>query len=171
MEFELETNKRTAKDVLGYLFDYGDYGECIWTDFYFKNVSKYLWSILNIELPLLEKNNIAPSPENTEKCKRIFNTVLLMMHLPLSLEYLLKNRSYKIDVDIDHDDSDPRSVLYTAIHNVEDFVERIPEEYFISPASIKYHGAFSGGLMYHSLGVLKSVLDTCDVYMYKYYES
>ena len=171
MEFELETNKRTAKDVLGYLFDYGDYGECIWTDFYFKNVSKYLWSILNIELPLLEKNNIAPSPENTEKCKRIFNTVLLMMFLPLSLEYLLKNRSYKIDVDIDYDDSDPKSVLYTAIHNVEDFVERIPEEYFISPASTKYHGAFSGGLMYHSLGVLKSVLDTCDVYMYKYYES
>lgn len=171
MEFELETNKRTAKDVLEYLFDYGDYGECIWTDFYFKNVSKYLWSILNIEPPLLEKNNIAPSPENTEKCKRIFNTVLLMMFLPLSLEYLLKNRSYKIDVDIDYDDSDPRSVLYTAIHNVEDFVERIPEEYFISPASIKYHGAFSGGLMYHSLGVLKSVLDTCDVYMYKYYES
>ena len=171
MEFELETNKRTAKDVLEYLFDYGDYGECIWTDFYFKNVSKYLWSILNIELPLLEKNNIAPSPENTEKCKRIFNTVLLMMFLPLNLEYLLKNRSYKIDVDIDYDDSDPRSVLYTAIHNVEDFVERIPEEYFISPASIKYHGAFSGGLMYHSLGVLKSVLDTCDVYMYKYYES
>ena len=171
MEFELETNKRTAKDVLECLFDYGDYGECIQTDFYFKNVSKYLWSILNIELPLSEKNNIAPSPENTEKCKRIFNTVLLMMFLPLSFEYLPKNRSYKIDVDIDYDDSDPRSVLYTAIHNVEDFVERIPEEYFISPASTKYHGAFSGGLMYHSLGVLKSVLDTCDVYMYKYYES
>ena len=171
MEFELETNKRTAKDVLEYLFDYGNYGECIQTDFYFKNVSKYLWSILNIKLPLLEKNNIAPSPENTRKCKRIFNTVLLMMYLPLSLEYLPKNRSYKIDVDIDYDDTNPRSVLYTAIHNVEDFVKRIPEEYFTSPASIKYHGAFSGGLMYHSLGVLKSVLDTCDVYMYKYYES
>ena len=86
MEFELETKKITAKDVLEYLFSY--YGESVKTDIYFKNVSKYLRSILNTEMPLSEKNHIAPSPENTEKCKRIFNTVLLMMFLPLSLEYL-----------------------------------------------------------------------------------
>lgn len=163
MEFELETRKITAKDVLECLFSY--YGESVKTDVYFRTVSKYLWSILNTEMPLSEKNHIAPSLENTEKCKRIFNTVLLMMFLPLSLKYDPKNRSYKIDVDIDYDDTNPRSVLYTAIHNVEDFVERIPEEYFTSPASTKYHGAFSGGLMYHSLGVLKAVLDTCDVYL------
>ena len=163
MEFELE-----AKDILEYLFNYGD-GH-VETDVYFKNVSKYLWNILNIEKSSSE-NHIAPSQENTETCKRVFNTVLLMMYLPLSLEYLSKIKSYKINKEIDYDDSNPKSVLYTTIHNVQDFVERIPEEYFISPASIKHHGAFSGGLMYHSLGVLKSVLDTCDVYMYKYYES
>ena len=170
MEFELETNEKTAKDVLEYLFSY--YGESVKTDIYFKNVSKYLRSILNNEMSLSEKKYVAPSPENTEKCKRIFNTVLLMMYLPLSLKYIPGIKSYKIDIEIDYDDSDPRSVLFTAIHNVKDFVERIPEEYFISPASTKYHGAFSGGLMYHSLGVLKAVLDTCDVYLTdKYYES
>lgn len=169
MEFELETNEKTAKDVLEYLFSY--YGESVKTDFYFKKVSIYLWSILNTEMPLSEKKYVAPSPENTEKCKRIFNTVLLMMYLPLSLKYIPDIKSYKINIEIDYDDSDPRSVLYTAIRNVEDFVERIPEEYFTSPASTKYHGAFSGGLMYHSLGVLKSVLDICDAYMYEYYES
>ena len=163
MEFELETNEKTAKDVLEYLFSY--YGESVKTDFYFKKVSSYLWSILNTEIPLSEKKYVAPSPENTEKCKRIFNTVLLMMYLPLSLKYIPDIKSYKINIEIDYDDSDPRSVLYTAIRNVEDFVERIPEEYFTSPASTKYHGAFSGGLMYHSLGVLKAVLDTCDVYL------
>lgn len=163
MEFELETNEKTAKDVLEYLFSY--YGESVKTDFYFKKVSIYLWSILNTEMPLSEKKYVAPSPENTEKCKRIFNTVLLMMYLPLSLKYIPDIKSYKINIEIDYDDSDPRSVLYTAIRNVEDFVERIPEEYFTSPASTKYHGAFSGGLMYHSLGVLKAVLDTCDVYL------
>ena len=163
MEFELETNEKTAKDVLEYLFSY--YGESVKTDFYFKKVSSYLWSILNTEMPLSEKKYVAPSPENTEKCKRIFNTVLLMMYLPLSLKYIPDIKSYKINIEIDYDDSDPRSVLYTAIRNVEDFVERIPEEYFTSPASTKYHGAFSGGLMYHSLGVLKAVLDTCDVYL------
>ena len=163
MEFELETNEKTAKDVLEYLFSY--YGESVKTDFYFKKVSSYLWSILNTEMPLSEKKYVAPSPENTEKCKRIFNTVLLMMYLPLSLKYIQDIKSYKINIEIDYDDSDPRSVLYTAIRNVEDFVERIPEEYFTSPASTKYHGAFSGGLMYHSLGVLKAVLDTCDVYL------
>ena len=163
MEFELETNEKTAKDVLEYLFSY--YGESVKTDFYFKKVSSYLWSILNTEIPLSEKKYVAPSPENTEKCKRIFNTVLLMMYLPLSLKYIPDIESYKINIEIDYDDSDPRSVLYTAIRNVEDFVERIPEEYFTSPASTKYHGAFSGGLMYHSLGVLKAVLDTCDVYL------
>lgn len=163
MEFELETNEKTAKDVLEYLFSY--YGESVKTDFYFKKVSIYLWSILNTEMPLSEKKYVAPSPENTEKCKRIFNTVLLMMYLPLSLKYIPDIKSYKINIEIDYDDSDPRSVLYTAIRNVEDFVERIPEEYFTSPASTKYHGAFSGGLMYHSLGVLKSVLDICDAYL------
>lgn len=172
MEFELETNKRTAKDVLEHLFtddsnchDMYFYGEAIRTDIYFKKVNSYLWSILNIEMPLSENKHIAPSPENTETCKRIFNTVLLMMYLPLSLKYIPAIKSFKIDKEIDYNDSDPKSVLYTAIHNVEDFVERIPEEYFILPASTKYHGAFSGGLMYHSLGVLKSVLDTCDIYL------
>lgn len=163
MEFELETNEKTAKDVLEYLFSY--YGESVKTDFYFKKVSSYLWNILNTEMPLSEKKYVAPSPENTERCKRIFNTVLLMMYLPLSLKYIPDIKSYKINIEIDYDDSDPRSVLFTAIRNVEDFVERIPEEYFTSPASTKYHGAFSGGLMYHSLGVLKAVLDTCDVYL------
>ena len=169
MEFELETNEKTAKDVLDYLFaGVGDnyfYGESIRTDVYFKKVSSYLWNILNTEMPLSEKKYVAPSPENTEKCKRIFNTVLLMMYLPLSLKYLPFFKSFKIDKEIDYNDSDHKSVLYTAIRNVEDFVERIPEEYFTSPASTKYHGAFSGGLMYHSLGVLKAVLDTCDVYL------
>ena len=166
MEFELETNKITAKDVLDYLFA----SESIKTDDYFKRVSSYLWSILKIEMPLSEKKHVAPSLKNIETCKRIFNTVLLMMHLPLSLKYIPDIKSFKIDKEIDFNDSDPKSVLYTAIHNVEDFVERIPEEYFILPASIKYHGAFSGGLMYHSLGVLKAVLDTCDVYLRdKYY--
>jgi hypothetical protein len=126
-----------------------------------------LWSVLNAEKRAI---SYLESLEKIESCKRIFNTVLLMMYLPLSLKYLPRIKSYKINEDIDYDDTDPRSVLYTAIHNVEDFIERIPEEYFISPASTKYHGAFSGGLMYHSLGVLKSVLDTCDVYlMDKYY--
>ena len=169
MEFELETNEKTAKDVLDYLFAGVDdnyfYGESIRTDVYFKKVSSYLWNILNAEMPLSEKKYVAPSPENTEKCKRIFNTVLLMMYLPLSFKYIPVIKSFKIDIEIDFNDSDPKSVLYTAIRNVEDFVERIPEEYFTSPASTKYHGAFSGGLMYHSLGVLKAVLDTCDVYL------
>ena len=127
MEFELEANKRTAKDVLEYLFSY--YGESVKTDIYFKNVSKYLWNILNIEKSSSE-NHIIPSQENTETCKRVFNTVLLMMCLPLSLEYLSKIKSYKINKEIDYDDSNPKSVLYTTIHNVQDFVERIPEEYF-----------------------------------------
>ena len=52
MEFELETNEKTAKDVLEYLFSY--YGESVKTDFYFKKVSSYLWSILNTEMPLSE---------------------------------------------------------------------------------------------------------------------
>ena len=174
MELEFETNEKTAKDVLDYLFadnkDEYFYGEAISTDTYFKKVSSYLWSILNTEIPLSEKKYVAPSPENTEKCKRIFNTVLLMMYLPSSLKYNPIIKSFQIDKEIDYNDSDHKSVLYTAIRNVEDFVERIPEEYFTSPASTKYHGAFSGGLMYHSLGVLKAVLDTCDVYLRdKYY--
>lgn len=151
MEFELDSNKCTSKDVLEYLFDCGEY---VSTDYYFAMVRNYLCDVF-----------VAPSLDDTETCKRVFNTVLLMMQLPLCLNYFPKSRSYKIDEDIDYDDTDSRSVLHTAILNVKDFVERIPEEYFTSPASTKYHGAFSGGLMYHSLGVLKSVLDTCDVYL------
>ena len=132
MEFELETNKRTAKDVLDYLFagnkDEYFYGDAIRTDVYFKKVNSYLWSILNIEMSLSEKKHVAPSPDNTETCKRIFNTVLLMMYLPLSFKYIPVIKSFKIDIEIDYNDSDPKSVLYTAIRNVEDFVERIPEE-------------------------------------------
>lgn len=101
MEFELETNEKTAKDVLEYLFSY--YGESVKTDFYFKKVSIYLWSILNTEMPLSEKKYVAPSPENTEKCKRIFNTVLLMMYLPLSLKYIPDIKSYKINIEIDYE--------------------------------------------------------------------
>lgn len=161
MEFELNLTKCTAKDVLEYLFDGGEY---ITVDFYFENVKNYITNVLNAE-KLSSEKCIAPSLENTLTCKRVFNTVLLMMYLPLSLKYHLKIRSYKIDEEIDYEYDNPRSVLYTSIIEVKDFIERIPEEYFISPASTKYHGAFSGGLMYHSLGVLKSVLDTCDVYL------
>lgn len=159
LKFELNETKFAAKDVLEYLFDAGEY---LTVDAYFEKVKNYLQSILE-SAKLSPENLIVPYLKNKETCKRIFNTVLLMMHLPLSLE--CKLCTYKINAEIDFSDSDPRSVLYTAIHDVEDFIERIPEEYFISPASAKYHGAFSGGLMYHSLGVLKSVLDTCDVYL------
>ena len=93
MEFELETNKRTAKDVLEYLFDYGDYGECIWTDFYFKNVSKYLWSILNIELPLLEKNNIVLSArQNKANPPTVYFSANICNAIPILIECWLKGR-------------------------------------------------------------------------------
>ena len=161
MEFDLNLINSEAEHVLKYLFDFKD---SVTVDLYFERVRSYLCNVLYIEKNLSEKH-IAPSLENKEVCKQIFSAVLIMMYLPLSLDYLPKTKSYKINEEIDYDDTNPKSVLYTVTINVKDFMKRIPEEYFISPASTKYHGAFSGGLMYHSLGVLKSVLDTCDVYL------
>jgi hypothetical protein len=158
---------RESEHVLKYLFDFKD---SVTVDLYFERVRIYLSNVLYNEKNLSEKH-IAPSLENKEVCKQIFSTVLIMMYLPLSLDYLEKTKSYKINEEIDYDYTNPKSVLYTVIINVKDFMKRIPEEYFISPASTKYHGAFSGGLMHHSLGVLKSVLDTCDVYLMDKYTS
>ena len=160
-KFDLNLINRESEHVLKYLFDFKD---TVTVDLYFERVRIYLSNVLYNEKNLSEKH-IAPSLENKEVCKQIFSTVLIMMYLPLSLDYLPKTKSYKINEEIDCDDTNPKSVLYTVNINVKDFMKRIPEEYFISPASTKYHGAFSGGLMCHSLGVLKSVLDTCDVYL------
>lgn len=160
-KFDLKFINRNSEYVLKYLFDFKD---TVTVDLYFERVRNYLSNVLYNEKNLSEKH-IAPSLENKEVCKQIFSTVLIMMYLPLSLDYLPKTKSYTINEEIDYDDTNPKSVLYTVGINVKDFMERIPEEYFISPASTKYHGAFSGGLMCHSLGVLKSVLDTCDVYL------
>lgn len=160
-KFDLKFINHNSEYVLKYLFDFKD---SVTVDLYFERVRIYLSNVLYNEKNLSEKH-IAPSLENKEVCKQIFSTVLIMMYLPLSLDYLPKTKSYKINEEIDYDDTNPKSVLYTVAINVKDFMSRIPEEYFISPASTKYHGAFSGGLMCHSLGVLKSVLDTCDVYL------
>lgn len=166
MEFEIESTKHSPEDVLRYLFDKG---ERVTTEFYFEQVKSYIKGELDYikKLPFAEML----TQENHDRRKRVFNTIVLMLQLPLSLDYNKNSRSYKIDENLDYDVEDVRSLLHTAIHNTKDTVSRIPEDYYNAPASAKYHGAFAGGLMYHSIAVLRAVLETCNVYLSdKYYE-
>ena len=175
IEFELDSIKHSPEDVLKYLFNEG---ENVTADFvndivYFERVNGFISNVLRLSSVLRQVKTLSSTEtltlENEARRKRIFNTIVLMMHLPLSLKYSSEISSYKIDESIDYDSKNPQSVLYTAILNVESFIERIPPSFFNEPASTKYHGAFAGGLMYHSIAVLKAVLDTYDIYLSEKY--
>ena len=175
IEFELDSIKHSPEDVLKYLFNEG---ENVTADFvndivYFKRVNDFISNVLRLSSVLRQVKTLSSTEtltlENEARRKRIFNTIVLMMHLPLSLKYSSEISSYKIDESIDYDSKNPQSVLYTAVLNVESFIARIPPSFFNEPASTKYHGAFAGGLMYHSIAVLKAVLDTYDIYLSEKY--
>jgi len=44
-------------------------------------------------------------------------------------------------------------ILYMYSEYSEEFLMKLPREYFLSPASTKYHGSFKSGLIFHSTNV------------------